>query len=511
MKKILSILLIAVMTVCCFNGCGKSATTKGDKNKILIKYWLSGYGDDWINNMIEGFEKKYPEYDVEIEMTASASAVNSSFGHEDADEADLYFCSKDISFYEYLEPLNDILETKVEGESMTIGEKMMPSYLALEKYKDGNYYNLTYGSGAVGIYYNKAMFNEYGLSVPRTTDELVNVCATLWDYKEKAFCHFKPVGYWENYMPDVFMVQYDGLDYVLNNFYGCTDEQGNSPSLDVLTKQDGRFEALKVFESIITPEYVMVGSNSYDHITAQTMWLEGEAAMMVNGTWIVNEMQSVMTMEDFALMRTPVITSILDHLTTITTDKQLRQVVSAIDSVTDGEKEESDYLKDGQYMVGDLAVSADDWTRVRLARNTMALNAPGDSAYIPNYSDNIEGAKAFLTYMYSDEGYKIYTDTLHSTLPMRPSEGEVDMSGWTEVSKQQAHIVDTTEQFISEYNASAHDVFNLAGARWKGNGRDFLDRFCSNNTADRITAVDAWNDILAVMKDNYSTWIEDIK
>ena len=61
------------------------------------------------------------------------------------------------------------------------------------------------------------------------------------------------------------------------------------------------------------------------------------------------------------------------------------------------------------------------------------------------------------------------------------------------------------------YNAAAHPIFTVAGARWKGNGRSFIDKFSSNNSSDRITAVDAWDDIVKVMNDDYETWLLDLE
>lgn len=516
MKKFIALLLTAAMAVSCLAGCGGKennggASASGDKSKIQIKYWLSGLGTEWLEKMIDAFETKYPEYEVVLESSSDYTAVNSALGMEDADKTDLYLSVKDYNSKNCLEPLDDVLSTTVEGETKTIGEKFDEAYLKLEKSSDdGHYYNLTYGGGTVGIYYNTKMFEEAGIkTVPRTTDELVVACDTLLSSGFTPFCHFKPVGYWEDYMAEVFFMQYDGYDYVMNNFFGCTDENGNSPSLDVFTKKDGRYEALKVLASVVTPEYTMTGSNTYDHVTVQTMLLNGEAAMMVNGSWLASEMSTVGDVGSFDLMRTPVVSSIVDKLTTVESDKQLRELITAIDRVTDGEKTEDDYKQGDNYVVGDMTVSADDWAYVKAARNTMALNATGDSAYIPNYSDNIEGAKKFLTFLYSDEGHTLYAETLQQVLPLSQSEGELDISGWTDLAQKQVHIFRTTEQFSSFYNAGAHDVFTKGGARWKDINY-CCNYFCSSNVNDRMTADEVWERIVTYQKENYDNWLKEV-
>ena len=515
-QKWIVFLMVMIMGITSLTGCGGNGTAagkKGDGKEILIKYWNSGLKEEWLNAVVEGFEKAHPEYTVKIESSSSSKTITSTFGLSDVDTTDLYLCTKQYNTKEMLEPLDDVLDSKANGESVTIREKFKDSYLTLETEGDGHVYNLTYGGGIVGIFYNEKMFEENGIKqTPRTTKELLSVCDILNSADIPAFCHFKSIGYWEDYMIPVLFTQYDGLDYVVNNFFGCTDEQGNSPSKNVFTKQDGRYEALKVLESVITPEYTMEGSNSYDHTTVQTMWLQEEACMMVNGTWISSEMTSVSNMEGFALMKTPVISSIIDKLTTVTKDSELQKVVSAIDRVTDGEAELSEYQQGNDYVVDGLTVSADDWECIKAARNTMALNATGNSAYIPTYSDNKEGAKEFLRYLYSDEGYKIYASTLQQTMPLSLSEGELDMSKWSAIAQQQAKIFETTEQFISIYNASAHDIFKYGGASWKGDVRNYCNRFCSRSDADRWTAEQVWEQILQNVNDNYeNTWLANMK
>lgn len=515
--KSLSMALAIVLIASCMTGCGTKPgsenNSSGDATKIQVKYWLSGLGSEWLDAVVEGFEEKYPQYDVVVESTSNKTAVTTAFGKEDIDETDLYLCTKMYNTDGYLEPLDDILESTIDGEAKTIGEKFDDSYLILEKEADGHYYNLTTGGSMVGIYYNEKMFKDAGITQePRTTDELVVVCDTLYADGKKAFCHFKPVGYWEDYMADVFFTQYNGLDYVLNNFYGCTDEAGNSPSLDVFTKEDGRYEALKVFAQVVTPEYTMVGSNTYDHTTVQTMWLKEEAAMMVTGSWLTSEMASVEGGENTVLMKTPVLSSLVDKLTTVKTEKDLRATITAIDNVTDGSKDEAAYKQGENYVIDGITVSAADWNYIRAARNTMATNASGNSAYIPKYADAKEGAKEFLKYMYSDEGYKLYANTLQQTLPLTLSSGELDISGWTEPAKKQAKILETTEQLISSYNAGKHDIFISGGAKWKAFDITYCDKFCSNNANDRMTAAEAFKDSVEYAKDNYETnWLPDMK
>lgn len=510
-KRILAVLSVVAVVASCFTGCGAKSekTTKGGGKEIEIAYWNSGLSTDWLDAMVAAFEKKYPEYKVTYTATASQSAVIAPFGKPDSDTIDLYMAAAQYDTT-YTEPLDDVLDSKIDGESKTIREKFDASYVDLETAADGKVHELTYGGGALGFVYNKKMFEEAGIkTLPRTTDELVIACDTLAEAGIVPICHFAGADYW-NYMSDAWRMQYDGRDYFVNNFYGCTDENGNSPSKEVFTKEDGRYEVLKVCEKIITPDYVLSGSNTHHITTIQTMFLQGECAMMITGAWAANEMASVGAMDDFSVMKTPVISSILNNLTTVTKEKELREVISAVDAVTDGEKELSEFQDGENYNVDGLSVSAADWECIRKARNTVPMNYTGETMFIPNYSDAKEGAKEFMKFMFSDEGYKVYTDTLHIALPITPDEGTLDVSKWNSFEQAMYNLTMSAEQNATRYIKSEHKIFYVGGADAYA-GVNTFGKFCANNANDRLNADSAWEQIQKQVNVLYeATWLANI-
>lgn len=503
--------LACTLILSSLSGCGKSTGKKGSNatTDIEISYWNSGLGSDWLNNVIKGFNEKHPEYNVYYSASANSNAVTSSLG-VDGDTVDIYMGIKNYDT-SLLEPMDDVLNDTAEGDSKTLMEKFDPAYLALEKAADGHYYELTFGGGIVGLVYNKSMFKDAELTqLPRTTNELTTVCDKLKKKELTPLCHYAPSGYWE-FMDEVFFAQYDGMDYYINNFYACKDENGNSPSKEVLTKKDGRYEAIKAYEKFITPEYVLQGSNSQDHVTMQTQFLNGKAAMMVTGSWVANEMKSVGGLENFEMMKTPVLSAITDKLDSVKTEGGLRDLITAIDSVTDGEKKLSDYADGANYSVGGKSISAADWKYVSAARNMVPANYAGECAYIPVSSNAKEGAKNFLKYLYSDEGYKIYTDTLHLTMPLTLSSGELDISEWNSFEINQYDLLKKAEYNVTNYIMSKNRIFVDGGADAFAN-TEYINLFCTTNTADRITADKAWEKIITTINDNYeSTWLKNIK
>lgn len=505
---LLSLGMVFGLTAC--GGGGEKAKVGNSKTDIEIRLWSAGLGEDWIKNMIEGFEKENPEYNVTYSAAADGDSILASYGLEESDTIDLYMTVRSYDT-RYAEPLNDVLESTAYGDSKTLKEKFNENYLEFEKSADGNYYALTYGGGIMSLVYNEKIFKEAGVTtLPRTTDELTAVCDKIYRAGYAPLAHFTKGGYWD-FVSEVWFAQASGMDYYLNNFYACTDENGNSPSKDALLKKDGRYDVLKAYEQFITPEYIMDGSNTTDHVVVQTKLLDGRAAMMVNGSWLANEMKTTGSTDGFAMMKLPVISSIRNRLETVKSDTVLRLLISAIDSVTDGEKQLSDYQSGEGYVVDGNQISAADWDIVAEARNTVAANYSGESAFIPTYSNAKEGAKEFLKFMYSDKGYKIYTDTLHLTLPLTFADSELDTASWNGYEQNLYDISQTATGFASYYIAGKHRIFTDGGAS-SFVGSDYIAGLCSKNSGDRITADKAWGQITESIENNYeNNWLANIK
>lgn len=512
-KKLITFVLVGVMMSSFLVGCGDKVgeSNKGDKKVIEVRAWQAGLGIEWLEKLIVGFEKAYPEYTVRYSSSADAAGVMAPYGQEKVDDTDLYFALQ--SDPSGLEPLDDVMESQAKGETKKIKEKFSSDFLkSITNPKDDKIYMLTYGGGIVGIVYNKELFKEAGITeLPATTNELVLVCDSLLRAGITPWCHFKQGGYWWM-MSELFSAQHDGYDYYTNVMYACTDENGKSPSLELLTRKDGRYEVLKMYEKILTPDSVLSGSNSGDHITMQTRFVHGQAAMMVNGAWMSNEMKSVGNTEKFGLMKTPVISSIVDKLSTVKKDSDLSTVIAAIDSVTDGEKTVDDYRKGDVYVIGDLQVSIADWDYISNARNTSVMNYNGNGVFIPNYSNQKEGAKEFLRYMYSDEGYEIMANSTEVSFPFTMDEGELDISKWSDLQKDFVEMTNNTTQYVSgSYNLYVHPIFTN-GMKNLFADQLYIQYLTALNKADRASADELWNRIVSYIESNYeSNWLLNIE
>lgn len=517
MKKLLSIVMAMLLSVSLF-ACGNAGGNNTDVTKqddynggkeVEIKYWNAGMKSEYLEKMIAAFNKKQSDWYVRYTASASEEAIKATFGMEDADTVDLYIVGLMYDTTD-MEPLDDLLASTADGDSKPLKEKFDASYLDTELASDGHYYTLTNGGGVISIVYNQKLFNKAGIEkAPRTTDELAVVCDKLLNANITPLTHFSGGGYW-SYFVETWFSQYDGNDYYMNNFWKCTDKDGKSPSKNVFLEKDGRYRVLKAMEKVVTPDYVMTGSNSTDHISAQTAFLNSDIGMMVNGAWMSNEMETTGNTNDYAVMKTPVISSIREKLTTVKNDAELRNLIDAIDAVTDGQSDESEYKDGKNYVINGKKISAADWNYVKDARNTVAVCYNGNRSFIPKYSDAKDGAKEFLKFFYSDEGLKIYAETTRVSLPVALSSGDIDTTGWNQLEQGMYNLLAHSKYQVSRQMMSAHSIYINGGANGY-TGLNYIVKFCTTNPSDRMTADEAWASIIDRVETRYDSWISNIK
>ena len=398
-KKLAVLLLSAICTVTSlgFIGCGGVADGENDLN---INYWRSGYGLEFMEKAIEGFKVKYPQYNVNLYESSTATSVMAGFGQGAShDPVDLYVSGAiNANLIEHADALDDLLDAKAdESESKTIRQKYNPEVLNSFKSLDGKHYNLAFAGSMAGIVYNNTIIDGEKFTLPRTTKELEELCGALLADESNAvtpFIHFKE-GYWNMLYP-VFQAQYDGLDYYTNTFLTLGNQDLSTVSAqdsakEILVKKDGRYQAMKALEGIISSQSIVNGSNTTDFNSAQTKFLNGYSAMMVNGGWLLNEAnKSVDVNKKFSMMKTPIISSIVDKCSSsLKSDTELRALITAIDSAIDQGIAVSEIPVTG----AGYSVESSDVETIYEARTIMMSLFNTSVFTVPRYSNAKKAAK----------------------------------------------------------------------------------------------------------------------
>ena len=478
----------------------------GDPNNtetdIQIYYWKSGYGLEFMQEIVENFNAKNTGYTAHLDFNSDAGAISQTLALGEDNTYDLYFTMlNNMSFKSDFIRLDDVLELTPDGESKTIGEKYNPQLLQALKNADGTTTFLSYGNGWCGIAYNADILNGNAYLVPVTTDELEDLVVELTNDTSLNNQGIKPwlffqsgtgAAYW-SYPMTAWQVQYDGLDYYNNNLLMLKDEDGNSPSKSVLLKKDGRYEALKVAAKIITPTSVHPESTNTNHTKVQTLFLQGKAVMMPNGNWLLSESSGTANVR---MMKIPVISSIIDKLPDLSVedDYELRALVRAID-------EGDTKIVSDNYT---YAVTQADYDYVKAARNVMYNNGAEQYVFVPRYSNAIAGAKEFLRYFYSDEGLATYlnhTGCMNCANFTDPT--KVDLSSLDAWGRQQAEFGTTMTAISSPLNKASLFI-NTALDSFLG--LSYPSALSAQNPNDRRTVEQLWTMLENKINENWEEW-----
>ncbi|MBQ9482084.1 MAG: extracellular solute-binding protein [Clostridia bacterium] len=349
MKKLLKLFSVA-LTVCIFalavlsvTGCGKNKPssdiedlypgvtfnekngemykdTKEEKTRIKISY-STGQGNAWIRRMAYDFliDEEGADYYFVLDGDSELTSAVSSKLEAGVGLSEIYMpLASGWNAYAslgYLENLNDLYSMTVPGESVTVGEKIRGSWTDYGKavvQGSLDYYIFPWNEHITGIVYNKTMFDTYGWAIPETTDDLLDLCNKIvTDTKGRIAPFVYPGtisgGYWD-FLGTNWWAQVAGTER-MDEFMKFESAEKSFSYMKETDLSYGKLVMLEEFERIIVKnreKFILKGSGSKTHLTAQLSFAQGQAAMIPTGSWVENE--SFGDMEDeAAMMPTPVI------------------------------------------------------------------------------------------------------------------------------------------------------------------------------------------------------------
>lgn len=150
------------------------------------------------------------------------------------------------------------------------------------QFGEGALYGLASTAQYVGVYYNKAIFDQLGLGIPETFEEFQNHMATI-----------KEAG--------ITPIVYGNLDaWPAIHLYGTVQHLFSSTDeLDTLIysrggtwKTEGNIEAARIIQDWIAKGYLTEGFSGISYDDSWGLFLQGQGAMMITGTWITGEFVS---------------------------------------------------------------------------------------------------------------------------------------------------------------------------------------------------------------------------
>lgn len=523
-KKIVSLTLVAASSLAVY-GCSGNKESQGggggggnpNASQTLSIYSLNrGYGIKWLEEIEKLFEEENPDINVEFKAAADVEQMaNTIAAGPGSNDVDLYFmlgwtafalrdsyANKWAGYPDGLEDLTSLFDTQIPGESLTLGQKMIPSVKEMVRdSKDGTdkYFAMPWVSGVMGLTYNhdvisKAL-NTEDYQLPRTTDELYEFAVKIKDGGATPFVYPGQLDQWSRNMAYSWWAQHEGITNYNNFFEGKAFDEATETYVEgsrKILEQQGRLEALKVMEKLLVDglrDATYNNYNSNDFKTLQTRYLVADEydsegynfAMYPCGDWLEQESASKYTTKNFYMMKTPVISTIIQRLPSIKASSDpeatLREVISFVD---------------GDVTAAPAGVSAEDIEEVRIARGISYSKANEHIAIIPSYSKEKDAAKKFLLFMATDRAIKIFKENVKGGFsPFSYDYSTMEAS----FSNYEKSLVDMVQgNLVSEAMKSA--IFYRGNVKSMSLPNVFIDGAIGGTGADRKTALWVFEEML---------------
>ena len=420
------ILAVSMVITMALTGCsgnlngGPGGQGQATPETLQIGVVNKGYGDQFAYKLAEAFEAKTGIDTMVVKSNSSNWTETTVLSGAKNNQIDVIFdinnlAMKNLATAYYVDgyerayaDLSDIYEAPLEGYNTDKPLKELVYPYSLEActwggadkgYGDGKQYFVNWATGFEGLVYNKALFNKYGLSVPKTTNEMLALMDQMKALNAKnadgydiyPFAYSGKVNYL-HYPQLVWWAQYDGIDN-FNKILQGKDANGNYTAES--QKTIGKLSSFTIVSNLLDldKKYADPNSSSYNFTDAQVFFLAEQAFMMSTGDWLEREMSTNFEGNmEIAFMRIPVNSDIVANCTTVKDDAQLSEVIAYIDGDV---AEKPAYVSDA-----DLAY-------IQSARSMYCSEGNQHICYIPAYSNNIEAGKQFIQFMLSKEGQEI--------------------------------------------------------------------------------------------------------
>lgn len=265
------------------NGSGPAEAYSGNLEVgQLLAQGTSGY--DFMVSVGDSIIEENP--DVDIAYTFANSKVRPMMEQRwrsgDAPDLDYFVFNAQVpSTYEFTDNLVDLTpyleEPLAEGEG-TWGDSFIEATKSVTQL-DGAQYGVVTDTHVIALFYNRDIFDEHGLEAPETWDDLVKVGETLVD---AGVAPIALTGMYEPYMGF-------WMDNLFQREVGY--ERAREAAFSGNYDDPGFLAAAEKMQAIRDAGFLLPGFEGTDFTAAQMEFFQGNAGMMMMGTWLSSEMK----------------------------------------------------------------------------------------------------------------------------------------------------------------------------------------------------------------------------
>ncbi|MDR1948172.1 MAG: extracellular solute-binding protein [Spirochaetaceae bacterium] len=290
-KKVLFLFSLFLVFVAANALCGGGRDAGADSGgKTRLRYynmWPNNESDTPDPRIVE-YNKMYDEFrtanpDIELEIIADAheawaTKVKTMMTANDLTEVFISQPSDCMVYADsgvYYDFTNDLNADPAWKNSFTAGSLETMS-------KNGHVYGISHEGYVEGVFYNQAIFDRYGLTYPKTWEELVNCVKTFKANGVVSFAVGAKDG-WPVSMTTQFLMDREG-GYALFE-RGCADRSVSMNAPDYVRA----FEKFLELVNLGAFSDGVLGASQND---AEDMFMQGRAAMIINGSWMVGDIDA---------------------------------------------------------------------------------------------------------------------------------------------------------------------------------------------------------------------------
>ena len=310
-KKVVSVILTAMMTALAVAGCGQSAaegastegastevaedkgeTTAADSEEPVTLTVLAGQSttDAGIEDMIDAaLAGQYPNITLEWECV--------DWGNDFQPKMQQYMQSglpdimigkaQDVATYAPQGILGEIDATYLDRGLDAARENVT---------FDGKTYGLVYNALYQGVYYNKTMFKENGWEIPKTQEDLQ---AIIDDCKAKGITPFA------SHMVDTWSIGNVTMQFMMNDVFNQNPEWGDEfRAGKVSFSEDKAAQTAYQYNKLIF-DNTFPETFSTEQTDCDAKMVLGEAAMKVSGSWSIQNFLDIDEDFDFGIFPFP--------------------------------------------------------------------------------------------------------------------------------------------------------------------------------------------------------------
>ncbi|MDY3918740.1 MAG: extracellular solute-binding protein [Candidatus Limivivens sp.] len=285
MKRKLTAALLAGTMVC---GLMAGSTSFAEENRTfkILSMWAEDDNDSGsiLKDVTEAYKQENPDFNYEIEVVSSDNLKQkiSTLGASN----DL----PDVFAYDAGTPLIELIDA---GRVVNVGEKLEALGVAdqidvgAESFLTGltgtdSLYDLPLGQNVEGFWYNKALFEQAGIEkVPETWDEMLEDAQKLLDAGIQPFAVGGADLWPATRILNAYVMRKGGTDFMDKAYAG-----------EVKYTDEPLVEAAAMLQDMVEKGYFGVGPTTVDMNTAASMVMNGEAAIIYNGSWYVSSLNS---------------------------------------------------------------------------------------------------------------------------------------------------------------------------------------------------------------------------